>query len=443
MKRLVLVSARKAILSLVCVCLLPSVVFAESKEDKLSLGKFYTTLPAIKSSDKLGQLVKAEQIDTDSEGVKAWRIAYISSDVNGHKTMVTGTVAYPKTMAQKSGRPIVAWSHGTTGTAQNCGPSQVVNPVQPLSLYFMPNNANAQWGDIGMPALNQFMKAGYVVVATDYQGLGGGGKHQYTVAATHAHDVINSVRAVKQLKDAKAGNDAIVYGWSQGGGSTLAVAGQADYIDAKGSAADNVKFIGFVAIAPPYLSAIIPDRDLSESEAIEVNTALESSFSAHYFNFTHYMQNLWGTSNAFPELKLTDILTESGAIAINEIITHKCIHSAADEINYLYGDNYKELLRPDMQNAKAWLKAYKKGDVEFRKPVAPVIIYYGNKDIEVAPAMGGVYRKQMCALGGNVSRVELPGMDHFTSPIAAEPLYVSWVADRFAGKDIKNGCTTN
>ena len=34
-----------------------------------------------------------------------------------------------------AGRPVLAWSHGATGTAENCGPSQVVDPAQDLNEY--------------------------------------------------------------------------------------------------------------------------------------------------------------------------------------------------------------------------------------------------------------------------------------------------------------------
>ena len=44
------------------------------------------------------------------------------------------------------------------------------------------------WTDYGLPAVGEFINAGYVVVGTDYQGLGGGGKHQYVVSVTQAND---------------------------------------------------------------------------------------------------------------------------------------------------------------------------------------------------------------------------------------------------------------
>lgn len=56
----------------------------------------------------------------------------------------------------------------------------------------------------------------------------------------------------------------------------------------------------------------------------------------------------------------------------------------------------------------------------------------------------GIYYEQMCKLGGNLTRIQLLGdQTHFITPASAEPYYVQWVADRFAGKPALNGCKTD
>ena len=405
----------------------------------VAMGSFYTTLPTLNPNAKLGALVKAEKIQTSMPNVQAWKIAYVSSDVLGHKTLVTAVVAAPRGNPPQAGRPIVAWAHGTTGTAETCGPSEVLNPAQPLNQYFLASGNS--WTDFGLPAMTAFMKAGYVIVATDYQGLGGGGKHQYTVAATQAHDVINAIRAVTQLKGADAGLRAIVYGWSQGGGATLAAASMPDYLHAKGSVQDHIQLIGFVAMAPYDISVTFPDKKLNNVEATKYLKQLNAQFSNNIFNFTHYIQNLWGMVAAFPQLKLTDMFTNDGAKAVNTILERKCMHVATDTFKYTYGKNYNSLLRPDIKNAAAWFAAYKQGGVMPVKPMAPVIVYFGTDDTTLPPIMGKLYAEQMCQLGGNITRVQLPGnQTHFSTPGVAEPFYVKWVADRFAGKPVVNGC---
>ena len=159
---------------------------AQSSSTPVYLPTVYESVMKMHPEGKLGQVIKKESISTTIAGARAWRIAYISSDLAGRKTISTGLIVAPVGRAPKDGRPVIAWAHGTTGTAQNCGPSQLPNPAQPLSEYFLiGGNAGT---DYGLPAVEKFIQDGYIVVATDYQGQGGGGKHQYMVSGTQARD---------------------------------------------------------------------------------------------------------------------------------------------------------------------------------------------------------------------------------------------------------------
>ncbi len=401
---------------------------------------FYAAVMQMKAEGKLGQILSKEKIQTPIDGAEAWRIAYVSSDVNDRKTISTGLLIVPVGAPPKEGRPVISWAHGTTGTAQNCGPSQVVNPAVPLNLYFLPEGNS--WTDHGVPAVEAFVKAGYVVVATDYQGLGGGGKHQYTVAATNGRDAINAIRAAGDMKEAGAGKKALIYGWSQGGGTTIAAASSGDYISQTGTAFDGIELVGFVAMAPQDVAAAAPGGEMTETASAALLANLVKSFSGNVFDFTHFAQNIWATQSAFPEkLQLTDIFTNDGAKIVDEIMLNKCIHVASDTLNYAVGDKFGSLLKAEPTNAKAWADAMLAGSVPNSRPVAPVIVYWGTKDTVVPPVMGELYRKQMCKLGGNVARVQLPGeQDHFSTPAISEPLYIPWIADRFAGTPADDGC---
>lgn len=154
------------------VCL--SVMFAAVHADP-PVAQFYADAQKIAPTGKLGEVVKKEKIKTSVKGAQAWKVAYISSDYAGKKTIATGLVVAPVGPAPKEGRPIVAWAHGTTGTAQNCGPSQILDPVVPLNEFFLIDGNS--WTDYGIPSVEEFIAQGYVITATDYQGLGGGGRH--------------------------------------------------------------------------------------------------------------------------------------------------------------------------------------------------------------------------------------------------------------------------
>jgi pimeloyl-ACP methyl ester carboxylesterase len=406
---------------------------------EVALPPFYAAATQLKPQGKLGTVLAREAVATSIPGAEAWRIAYVSSDYRGQPTISTGLGVAPVGEPPAGGRPILAWSHGTTGAAQNCGPSQVDDPAQPLNEYFLIGGTS--WTDFGIPAVNQFIKAGYVVVATDYQGMGGGGRNQYMVTPTQAHDTIDSIRAAGSLGLAGANRKAAIYGWSQGGGVVLTAASSPDYVARTGTSYDGIELVGFVAMAPPDVAVLAPKGPLDDAAAQKILAGMTASFSDSVFNFTHYALTIWATSYAFPQLKLNDIFTDEGAKAVDEIISKKCMHAAADTMNYAYGANFKTLLRDTPVNASGWVSALVAGAVPDVKPSAPVMITWGTKDTAVAPVMGQLYREQMCKAGANVTRIQLPGeQTHFSTPGVSEPLYVPWLLDRFAGKPAPDGC---
>jgi len=400
---------------------------------------FYAAVMKMAPEGKLGQIIKKEKIETSVKGAQAWKIAYISSDVAERKTIATGVIISPIGQAPKAGRPILAWVHGTTGSAQNCGPSQITNPTAPLNEYFLMDGNS--WTDYGIPNVEQFIKEGYVIVATDYQGQGGGGKHQYAVAGTNGRDAINSARAASSMKEVGAGKKTIIYGWSQGGGATIAAASLPEYQAQKGTAADGLQYLGFVALAPDDVAVMIPNVPTDDASATKIMNGFTAANVPNVFLFAHYMMGLWGAQAAFPDLNLTDVLTDEGAKVADQLSRNKCVHVMADSFSYTYGDQYKSLIKPQPNNSAKWLKAFVEGSVKPVKPVAPVVIYWGTKDTAVPPIMHELYQKQMCAMGANVGRNQLPGeQTHFTTPGVSAPMYLEWVKDRIAGKPIANAC---
>ncbi len=403
---------------------------------------FYASAMKMVPEGRLGQVIKRERIETSVKGAQAWRIAYISSDVGERKTIATGVIIAPNGVAPKEGRPIMSWAHGTTGSAQNCGPSQVVDPTAPLNEYFLIDGNS--WTDYGIPNVEQFIKEGYVIVATDYQGLGGGGRHQYAVAGTNGRDVINAARAASSMKEVGAGKKTVVYGWSQGGGATIAAASLLDYQTLKGTAADDLQYLAYVALAPDDVAAMLPVVPGDEAGANKLMNEFTQANVPNVFLFSHYVMGIWGAQAAYPNLQLSDVLTDEGVMVVDKLSRNKCMHVLADTFSYAYGDQYKSLLKPQPSNSLAWVKAFIDGSVKPVKPRAPVVIYWGTKDTAVPPVMHELYQKQMCAMGANVGRVQLPGeQTHFSTPGVSAPMYLEWVKDRIAGKPLANACPQN
>ena len=62
---------------------------------------FYADVMKMKPEGKLGQVIKQEKTETSIKGAQAWKIAYISSDVAGRKTIATGLIMAPVGPAPK------------------------------------------------------------------------------------------------------------------------------------------------------------------------------------------------------------------------------------------------------------------------------------------------------------------------------------------------------
>jgi pimeloyl-ACP methyl ester carboxylesterase len=407
-----------------------------------SVPPFYVVASQIKPEGKLGQVVKKEKVATEIPGAQAWRIAYISSDVNNLKTISTGLLIAPIGQAPKGGRPIVSWSHGTTGSAQNCGPSQQINPAVPLNEYYLMNGNS--WEDYGVLSLAELIKEGYVVVATDYQGLGGGGKHQYAVGETQGRDTINAIRAAGAIKEVGAGKKALLYGWSEGGYSVLSAGGSKEYLAQTGTAFDGIELVGVVALSPVNLSGVAQYAMMSSSnnsdQAMEKITA---PLSQNIFLWGHLAGMMYGMQAAYPEkLQLTDWFTPEGAAVFDQLSNNKCFHVLSDTLTYSYGDNYKSLVKSVPINTQAWIEVMIAGGIPNNAPTVPVLVFRGTKDAVPKP-MVDIYEAQMCKMGGNVQHIELDGATHFTSPLEAQRTFLPWINDRFANKPLANGCPQN
>jgi pimeloyl-ACP methyl ester carboxylesterase len=293
--------------------------------------------------------------------------------------------------------------------------------------------------DVGLPAMEALLARGVVIVATDYQGLGGPGLHPYGQPISNGRDVLHALRAARDFKPAAAGERAVVYGWSQGGGATLGAASlKAELASSDGAA--PVSIIGFVAMAPQDLGILIPATVNSEATAAEFLMAFNKQFAGNVTNFAHLTGMYWGVAAAQPQLQLRDLFTDQAADALNAIMQRKCVHELSASFSASYGTSFEPMLKPKPRNALAWVQALRSQSPSLN-PMAPVVIYWGNNDVVVPPEMHRLYTEAACQQGAVISRIELAGNNtHFTTPAAAQPLYVPWILDRFADRPVANGC---
>ncbi|MEH1130515.1 lipase family protein [Micromonospora sp. CPCC 206061] len=114
---------------------------------------------------------------------KAWRILYATTREDGSTAVASGVVLASAALPDGPG-PVIAWAHGTSGIVPGCAPSLAASD------FFAPSV---------IPGVEQMVARGWVLVATDYVGLGTDGPHPYLIGEGEARSVLDSVRAARQL----------------------------------------------------------------------------------------------------------------------------------------------------------------------------------------------------------------------------------------------------
>ena len=159
------------------------------------------------------------------------------------------------------------------------------------------------------------------------------------------------------MKDTGASKRTIFYGWSQGGGATIAAASLGDYLNKKGAVTDDLQVLGFVAMAPDDAAVMIQGATKDQASADKAVNGHVQLFSDNVFNFSHFAMTMWGTQAAYSNLKLTDLFTDQGSKVLDQVLLNKCMHVVADTLNYTYGNQFKTLLRDKPINTMPWVKA--------------------------------------------------------------------------------------
>lgn len=175
-------------------------------------------VPAGTANASPGTLLKCEKetntsLYTLAPNLSLSRFMYQSQTSNGTLVPVTGYILWPYiAKAHRNGYPVIAWAHGTSGVHAECAPSNIQN----------------LWHHFQAPY--QFALNGYVVVATDYAGLGVGADangnyipHEYITAPAQANDVLNSIPAARKAFP-ELSSDFVIVGSSEGGSAAWSCA---------------------------------------------------------------------------------------------------------------------------------------------------------------------------------------------------------------------------
>jgi len=333
------------------------------------------------------------------EDAKAYHVLYRSTGLNDEPIAVSGAIIFPDGPAPAQGRDVVAWAHPTTGVAERCAPTRLPD----LS-------AN-------IAGLDEMLERGYVVAATDYPGLGSMGTHPYLIGATEAHAVLDSVRAARELPDAKARDRFIVWGHSQGGHAALFTGQLA------ASYAPDLKLVGVAAAAPAtYLGELF---DADQSSIAGKTLAAMAIWS-------------WSTTYNVPYDGIVAPQARTGF----EQLAHDCIQSISEllKIEQQEKSIKRVFLTGDPTKVQPWKSLMEHNSPEHLPPGVPVFLAQGTSDSIVRPAITRRFGEELCKNGNHVRFFEIKGGGHSFAAFNSAHAAVTWMADRFAGLPAPSDC---
>ncbi|HEX6675709.1 MAG TPA: lipase family protein [Actinomycetes bacterium] len=339
-----------------------------------------------------GQLIRALEIKgpATTPGARAWVVVYHSRSQDGRDVAVSGLVVAPPG-GRPGPRPVVAWAHPTTGLADRCTPSHLgVDGIATLRGYW----------------LGELLRRGYVVVATDYEGLGTPGLHPYLVGASEAHSVLDAVRAAGRLRGARAGGPVALWGFSEGGHAVLWAGELAT------TYAPELQLAGVASVSPGgALEAM--DRDPFWPTPVPTTS------------FAMLIAAAWHDTYGAP----LDVLTAAGRAAV-ERLRDFCPPSAA---------NTPPALREDPRTVPAWRALFERNAAAQAPIPAPVLFAQGGAEGAASLRVVTRMTRRLCGFGDPTALRVYAGVHHGQVVDASGEDVLAWLDARLAGRPA-SGC---
>ncbi len=366
----------------------------------LLIASMIATAPVYAQSP--GMLLSSTPMRNAPSGMQAWKIRYTSTNDRGQMEEVTGVVVSPDGMPSRMGRPVLAWAHGTWGVADKCTPST-------SSTFFE-----------ATPGLNAAIARGYVVVATDYAGLGTPQPHPYLIGGSAARSVLDAVRASRAIPEAGASSQFAVWGESQGGHASLWTGQLAKQY------APDLTLMGVAAAAPP--TDLIDNLTGGTDPSIR---AFMTAFTAHSWS-QHF------------GVTLRTLGSKSTGDLIDRLARNNCVTlGAKPRIGTMVGVAIlrARLKNVDLGRISPWKDIARDNSPSPRDYGVPFLIAQNEADVIVAPDVTKQFVRKLCRNGARLRYVPIISAGgHPSSAADSADVTLSWIDARFAGERAPSDC---
>jgi pimeloyl-ACP methyl ester carboxylesterase len=339
-----------------------------------------------------GDVIRTEEIYSPISDMRLWTVLYRSVGLDGEPIAVSGVIATPEETGDGP-HQYLSWAHGTTGLADSTAPSR--------------RGAASLLVDL----LYGWTQDGFVVAATDYEGLGTPGLHPYFVGESEGRAVLDAARATRSFIGPDEDDTVVLAGHSQGGHAALFAAQLAP------TYAADLPVLGTVAIAPAGDLASLVSSSIGE-------TADEDHRYAALLVITAWRETLG--------LRTDQILTPAGAELAAELIEDNTVAFPGDDPLFLADP----ITLPEWRDA---LEANTPGAPASPDSIAPILILQGTADTIITVDSSQLVADRYCDVGAIAELRILEGDDHISVVRDHLAEISDWISQRLAGSP-SEGC---
>jgi pimeloyl-ACP methyl ester carboxylesterase len=379
----------------------PGFVIGETLISPASAGTaFYQPPSTLPGSN--GDVLWATEVSSATNG-RIWQVLYRSSSLDGTPIAVSGWLAVPNTQRPTDGYPVVTFAHGTTGLADNCAPTRRSSPKETIAL------------------LEDFLARGFVVAATDYEGLGTPGLHQYLVGPSQTRSVLDSARAAQRFGGGS--NEVILFGHSQGGHAVILTN------EAASSYASELKIMGTIGSGSGVFTGSPETLDYMKSSPYKGYVVMIALAQEEAYGPADSPLSLWLTPDGIEAAQ--PLIKEPDGICVDQLVaTYGGLSS-----EYLFVPN-----APLPRNFSGYDRDSLPG---LRTGVSPLLMIHGKYDDQLPPAVIIPWVEDTCAATDQVIALEWFETGHrvpYEDPVGAAAVVFDWIDDRFAGRTAPDDC---
>lgn len=352
----------------------------------------------------LGEIIEWREIKPTftSATTKVYQLKVRSNDANNNPIAVTSTLWLPKWQpnSEISKQPVLVNNVPINSLGTKCTPGyQYANKFlyaeqPPITTYMLTKN--------------------YAVLVPDHEGP----MMAYAHGTMAAHAILDSVRGLKNFSEVNLSESPIaMLGYS---GGAIATGWAAEL---QSTYAPELEFVGAIAGGTPADFNLLLNT---------MNNGLGTGL---------FKAAILGIARQNPDM--LEIANEPALNLAQSFFKDQCVELlAAAGIIALPIERLTTVEKPfESSQALAVLNPLRMGKTA---PKMPVYLYHGASDIfigdEWIPEQGvKQLQKDWCKLGGNVAYHPVAG-EHVIAAITGIEGYAAWLADRFAGKILDNGC---